>query len=248
MLRAYADGSLFGEAHGDGEPRVLWLHGWARRGRDFDGAAQVLADRGVASVALDLPGFGATPAPERAGGAREYARAVAPVLGEIATSPVVLVGHSLGGRVATVLAATNPDRVAGLVIVAAPLVRLGAAAPPPAAYRAVRWLARRGVVSDARLEAARQRYGSADYRAAKGVMRDVLVTMIGEDYSDELARVSAPASLVWGERDAEVPVAVARRVIEILGGRAPLAVLAGVGHLVPTEAPLALADAAWSML
>ena len=57
-LRALADGALFAEAYGDGSPRVLALHGWGRRGNDF---AASLAE--FDALAVDLPGFGATPAP-----------------------------------------------------------------------------------------------------------------------------------------------------------------------------------------
>jgi len=57
---------------------VLWLHGWARRGEDFRAVALELAQRGVASVALDLPGFGASPVPGLAGGARHYAELILP--------------------------------------------------------------------------------------------------------------------------------------------------------------------------
>ena len=61
VLRAYGDGTLFGEPYGEGPVRVVFLHGWARRGADFAACATELAGRGVASVTLDLPGFGSSP-------------------------------------------------------------------------------------------------------------------------------------------------------------------------------------------
>jgi len=63
---------------------------------------------GVASVALDLPGFGASTAPAVAGGARRYAELVMPALKEIGDGPFVLVGHSFGGTVACVIAPIIP--------------------------------------------------------------------------------------------------------------------------------------------
>lgn len=243
MLRAYADGALFGVSHGEGPARVLLLHGWGRRAADFDDVGARLAAAGLASVALDLPGFGATPAPARPGGARHYADLVAPVLAEL-DAPVVLVGHSLGGRVAAVLAARGGDGVAGVALVAAPLLRLGAPARPARGFRAARWLHRRHLLSDAAMESARQRHGAADYRAATGVMRAVNVAMVAEEYGEELDAIVAPVRLVWGELDREVPVAVGRAALERLGARASLDVVPGVGHLVPTEAPGAVAAAA----
>ena len=128
-LRALADGALFAEAYGDGSPRVLALHGWGRRGNDF---AASLAE--FDALAIDLPGFGATPAPSEVLGAEGYAALVAPVL-DTFESPPVVVGHSFGGRIAVCLAAAHPDRVASLVISGSPLLRLGPAKKPSAGYR-----------------------------------------------------------------------------------------------------------------
>ncbi len=241
MLKALGDGTLFGESFGEGPVRVIWLHGWARRGQDFTAAARLLAERGIASLAIDLPGFGASLAPAHAGGARYYADLVAPaILG--AGDGLVLVGHSLGGRVAVVLAARQPERYREVILVGAPLLR-GAPGKSPWRYRLVRALARRRLLSPARLEAARQRYGSADYRNASGVVRDVLVTMVSESYEDELARLAVPVHLVWGANDTEVRVDVARRALSLIAAPTRLTVLEGVGHLVPTESPDALARA-----
>lgn len=243
MLRAYAEGTLFGVTHGDGPPRVLLLHGWGRRAADFDAVGSMLAERGVASVAIDLPGFGATPPPAAPGGRRHYAELVAPVLDEL-DAPLVLVGHSFGGPVAAVLAARDPSRVAGLVLAGAPLLRPGPGRRPARRFRAARWLHRHGLLSESTMESSRRRHGSADYAASSGVMRQVHVASVGEEYGAELDAIAAPVRLVWGERDHEVPVSVAREALERLGAQATLEVLPGVGHLVPTEAPDALARAA----
>ncbi len=241
MLRALGGGTVFGSVIGDGPPRVLLPHGWRRTRADFATVQDQLAGHGLASVAVDLPGFGATPPPERAGGARHYAELVRPALDELADAgAVILVGHSFGGRVATVLAARHPGLVAAAVITGAPLLRLGPPARPQPGYRTVRWLHRHGLVRDERLEAARHRYGSDDYRAASGVVRDVLVITVGESYEDEIDALAIPLSLVWGQDDTVVPVAVAEAVAERRrqrGGVVALDVVPGGDHLVPLSAP-----------
>jgi pimeloyl-ACP methyl ester carboxylesterase len=237
-LRALADGALFAEVYGDGPPQVLGLHGWGRRGSDF---APSLAE--FDALAVDLPGFGATPAPAEVLGADGYARLVAPVLDAFAAPPVV-VGHSFGGRIAVCLAAAYPDRVGSLVITGSPLLRLGPGKKPSAGYRMLRLLNRAHLVSDDRMEEVRRSRGSADYRAANGVMRDILVKVVNEGYESQLKELRNRVLLVWGENDGDVPVAVAEtalRIIRQAGGTAELEVLPGVGHLVPTQAPEAIA-------
>ena len=245
-LTAIAGGALFAERHGSGPPRVLALHGWGRRGADF---AAVL--EGLDALALDLPGFGASPPPSQAVGAAGYAELVDPVFDLFDTAPVV-VGHSFGGRVAVVRQAARPASAAGLVVAASPLVRLTPARTAPSlGYRMARAAHRRGIVSDERMERLRRSRGSADYRAASGVMRDVLVTVVNESYDSELASLGVPVHLVWGADDRDVPVAVAERAAAIVGGGGGdvrLEVVEGAGHHLPLTAPERLRAAIDAML
>ena len=238
MLRSFVDGRLFGSRLGDEPPRVLALHGWGRSHRDFD-AVLGAADRATAldSVALDLPGFGASPAPEEVWGPGDYADCVAEVLAEMAT-PVVVLGHSFGGRVAVHLAARRPDAVGALVVTGAPLLRVQAPARVAPGYRLVRRLRGLGLVSEKRLEAARQRYGSSDYRTAEGVMRQIHVRAVNETDEEALGALQCPLRLVWGDDDTAAPLDVARRVAELTG--AELTVCPGAGHLTPLTVPAVL--------
>ena len=242
MLRAYGDGNLFGEPYGGGPVRVIWLHGWGRRGQDFAAAASALARDGVASIAFDLPGFGASPAPRVAGGGRSYAEILIPALQSLGDEPLVLVGHSFGGRIATVVASREPDLVRALVLTGVPLLRGSSTTAPPLRFRLIRWLRRRGIVSEGQMESARQRYGSADYRQAHGVMRDVVVAMVNESYDEELANIVAPVTMLWGALDRETPLATATRAAALLREPPSLYVLENVGHFVPTDAPADLAQ------
>ena len=56
------------------------------------------------------------------------------------------------------------------------------------------------------MEALRRRRGSDDYRNATGVMRDVLVIAVNEDYEDLLPRITCPVELVWGDDDTAAPL------------------------------------------
>ena len=232
-LRSFLDGDLFGEVYGEGPPRVLALHGWGRRGDDFK---QSLHD--LPALAPDLPGFGASPAPDSVIGAEGYADIVSQIL-DVFDGPPVLIGHSFGGRVAVCLAAKMPDRVGPLVLTGVPLVRKEHK-PPSTGYRIIRKLNELGLLSDDRLEAERQKRGSTDYRVAQGLMRDILVKVVNESYPDQLRQIRSPVRLLWGEEDREVPPSdgrLAEGIIERAGGEATLEVLKNVGHHVPLEAP-----------
>jgi pimeloyl-ACP methyl ester carboxylesterase len=235
MLRAVGDG-LFGEQYGSAPGTVLALPGWMRSRSDF----RTVLD-GLDALALDLPGFGgASPAPATATGAGGYAEMVAPALDACAERVIVL-GHSFGGRVAVNLAALRPERIVALVLTGVPRLVAPARVPTPSTgYRVVRWLHGRGVVSDERMEALRRRRGSDDYRNAAGVMRDVLVIAVNENYEGVLPRVTCPVELVWGDDDTAAPLDGAEAAVSRFGGEATLTIVPGAGHLTPLTAAPAL--------
>ena len=231
-LRSYLDGAIFAERR-DGDPPVLLaMHGWGRDRRDM---LRLVGDR--TALVPDMPGFGSSPPPPEAWGSPEYAEAVAAMLDADGEAPYVVVGHSFGGRVAAVLAAERPDLVAGVVFLGVPLLRLAADTKPALAYRSVRALHRWKILPDATMEHFRQRYGSADYRAAQGVIRAVLVRVVAEDYREYLARIEAPVAFCWGERDTAAPVEVAQQAAAMVKHVVDLDVVAGAGHDVMFDAP-----------
>lgn len=244
MLRTFAGGRFFGTQSGDADPRILALHGWGRTHRDFDAVLRPVGGLDLAAVAIDLPGFGATPPPTEPWGSADYSASVAALLEEM-PGPVVVLAHSFGGRVAVHLAAERPEAVRALVLTSVPLLRLTPPRRAPLAYRAVRSLHRAGLVGDERMERARRRHGSADYAAASGVMRQVHGRVVAESYEAQLDAIACPVTLVWGDDDATVPLAVAESALRRLhdarpAGDADLVVLAGAGHLVPLTEPRSL--------
>jgi pimeloyl-ACP methyl ester carboxylesterase len=247
VLRAFADGRLFGSVTGSDAPRVLALHGWARSHRDFDAVIAPAGEAPLPAVALDLPGFGASPPPPDAWGAEAYAEAVGAILEEMG-SPVVVLGHSFGGRVALHLAVQRPDAVCALVLTGSPLLhptrRRSRVSP---AYRMVRGLHRVKLVSAATMEAARQRHGSEDYKAAQGVMRQVLVRSVNETDEAQLDAVRCPVHLIWGADDSAAPLEVAERAVARLA-QGDVVVFPGIGHMTPLLVPGALRTAVVSCL
>lgn len=210
-IQALADGRVLAERIGGSPARVVALHGWGRTGADF---TEILA--GLDALAIHLPGFGPTAAPDTVWGTEEYARVIADAIEPI--GPVVLVGHSFGGRIAVRLAASRPELVSALVLTGAPLVRMKPPAKPSLSYRIVKALHRLGVVPDAVLESRRKKLGSADYNAAQGILRDILVKTVNENYDADLARISTPAWLVWGEHDTAAPTAAGKIASERIRG------------------------------
>ena len=101
---------------GTGEPLIVLLHGYAESALAWRTVAGgLVGDFQVA--ALDLPGHGLSGKPASGYSIDAMARTVAAVITTLSESPVVLVGHSMGGAVAVWVAASRPELVERLVLI-----------------------------------------------------------------------------------------------------------------------------------
>ena len=105
------------EAGLGGRPLLL-LHGFTGGRVDFTDWLGPLADRGWHAVAPDLRGHGDSdgPADERAYGLDIFAADVLGLLDALDWPRTTLLGHSMGGMIAQVVALDRPERLEALVL------------------------------------------------------------------------------------------------------------------------------------
>jgi pimeloyl-ACP methyl ester carboxylesterase len=107
---------LSGLRWGDGDPELTLLHGGAQNAHTWDTVALALSSHSM--IALDLPGHGhSDPSIYPAYAAASHALDVARALEQLITPPRPLVGMSLGGQTALLVAHDRPDLVSALVLV-----------------------------------------------------------------------------------------------------------------------------------
>jgi pimeloyl-ACP methyl ester carboxylesterase len=234
---------------------LVLLHGLGGSSEDWNSAAKLLA-KDFAVRALDLPGSARGPRPKTGYDPGALAHWV---LGEIGEKPVLLAGHSLGGRVAGEMAALAPGRVRALALVSP----LGSA--PYGLIDRLKWIAmsRRAVIesvpeSSLRNAAAygfsmdgpgRAGFVARTIAARTGPRREEVVLAIerlvdgvlaAQPLAERLGGTSMPLLLVTGARD---PLAPAEELRAILSARrdATFLELPGIGHYALLEDPPRLA-------
>lgn len=102
------------EAHGEGTPALVFVHGWSCDRSYWAGQLQPFS-RQFRVVAVDLAGHGESGLGREAWTMRAFGGDVAAVVDKLGLQRIILIGHSMGGDVIVEAARRLPGRVAGLV-------------------------------------------------------------------------------------------------------------------------------------
>ncbi|MDE1917184.1 MAG: alpha/beta fold hydrolase [Sphingomonadales bacterium] len=232
-----------------GIPALVFLHYWGGSSRTWRHVTQALTPD-FRTIAIDQRGWGQSDKPADGYALADLVDDAQRVIESLALDHYVLVGHSMGGKVAQLLASRRPVGLAGLVLVA----------PSPPSPMGMPLAVRQGMVSayDSResiIATVEQVLTSAP------LLPEDLETVIGdslqgspaakaawplvasqEDISEAVARIAVPTLVISGEEDRVDPPAVLRQELMTRLPHARLQILPGIGHLSPLEAPGELAD------
>lgn len=233
------DGEIGYRTAGSGTP-VLLLHGLVANGQVWRHVAAELSGH-VRCIAPDLPMGSHWPAlPSADLGLLGQARIVVEIADALGIDEFVVIGNGYGGDIAQVLAATDPGRVRGLVLIAT-----NAFDSDPWPTRALRhllnlpgsrvmatlaqrsrflqrlpltygWATKRPIPDD--IMAAYLRPMARDARVISDFRRFLgsLSPAALAEVSPELAGYPHPALIVWPEEDRVFPAAGARRLADTI--------------------------------
>ena len=243
---------------GDGPP-VLFLHGlggswqnWLENLPHFSRTHRV--------IALDFPGFGASPMPPWQLSIPAYGRFLRDFCERVGVERVSVVSNSMGGFIATELAINEPDRVDDLVLVSAAGITWARARREPAEMaarmvRAAAPLALRFELSAIRRPKIRRQLFSGLWYKPNALRReliweqivpalqspgtfDAMRTLVGYDIRHRLQEIEVPTLVVWGRQDGVVPVPAALTYKERIGDNAELVIFDRCGHMPELERPV----------
>ncbi len=254
------------EAGDDSGRPVLLVHGFTADAGEVADVLDPLAELGWHAVAPDLRGHGRSEHPTDAG-AYSFEILAADVVGladAFGWDRFALVGHSMGGAVAQLVALDHPGRLTGLVLastfhgpvpgVTLELVELGSwvvrqsgMAGLAQALAARRADNRESAAAFERMQEARPGHAEQSAQRLEATSPDMWMALAPrfvnqEDRLDRLRALDVPTAVIVGALDATM-LDDCRRIAAAIPG-ASLTIIPGAGHLPQLEQP----DAWWAAL
>lgn len=217
---------------------IVILPGWQQNSEHWRTISEQLTLAAIKHTLIDLPGFGKEPYQKQLLTIQDMATWLEERLTDISTNDtLVLVGHSYGGRIATVVASHKSNNIKGLVLIGSPNLY-----HPDFKTRLMKicnllLLPFKKFIP----ERIKILLRSSDYKAVRGTeLQNLFAEIIDEDQTQLLTKITIPTKLLWGDTDTQVPLSVARAMSELLPN-ASLEIIDGVGHDIHLEKPQLLA-------
>lgn len=240
---------------GSNKGAIVLLHGYASSIEWWGKVAPKLAkETGRKVIAIDLVGHGGSESPRdpKAYGALGQALAVTRVLAALHANHVVLVGHSMGGHIATYVAERETNLVAKVAVIdtfGAPGLRdlgpLKSITCAPIIGAATDRLRAFDVVTKSSLQpafAADYPIPPFAYRSLKAMLhRGVCKSTAGDELNEQrpeatrLAQLGKPVKVIWGSEDTLTPTAA--NVAAYRNAGINPVIVQGAGHSSQVEKP-----------
>ncbi|TYL84460.1 alpha/beta hydrolase [Bradyrhizobium rifense] len=237
------------EEQGSGDVALVFLHYYGGSSRTWGKVISALP-KSHRTFATDHRGWGESDAPASGYGLADLADDAQGVIEALELNRYVLIGHSMGGKVAQFMASRRPNGLAGLVLVA-PSPPQPMAMPPEAREAMASVYATResiGAAIDQVLTAKvlnpkdREQVIEDSLRGAPQAKAAWPRSTSLEDITRDVAAIDVPTLVVAGELDRVDSVDLLKAELLSRVPHAVLHVLPGTGHLSPLESPQELGD------
>lgn len=230
------------ESAGSGEPVLLFLHGFNSSLEEWDAVVASLGECPVRRIRLDVPGFGDSRWQADDYGLPMQAKRLVEILDTLKVSKAIVVGSSMGASLSAELAATAPERVSGLVLLAPSAGRGGLTFPGPfGVVLSVGWLR---TAATAIAQSGLYRALFSDSMALQAL---TVTQTYGERWLVQLKDIEAPTVLMWSRGDRRSDPKAAAEVEANIKGSAMLWLDERAGHSIGSSRPAMVASAACAL-
>lgn len=202
--------SLYYKKYGTGKRTIIILPGWGDTRKTFDFMIRHLEEENTIYI-FDYPGFGRSIFPEHDLTIYDYTNIIRDFIDEENIKNPIIIAHSFGGRIATLLAGYYKDDVDGLI-----LIDIAGIKPKRGIYKRLKQTIYKILKLGRYLLPKRKRniyfkklfklFASSDYKVLDSNMCETFKNIVNEDLKYFYKEIDTKTLIIWGEKDKDTPL------------------------------------------
>lgn len=201
---------LYYEKYGKGEKNIVILPGWGETRNTFFKLIHYFKNNYTIYI-IDYPGFGNSPFPNFDLDIYQYSSLIKDFLEGLHITDPILICHSFGGRIATILTAVYQVKISKMVYMDTagikPRKKLKTIIKEKI-YKLKKVCIQKFCKKneEKKLDQLRKKYGSVDYNTLPVNMLSTFRNIVNEDLKEYFEKISSEVLLIWGAKDIDTPL------------------------------------------
>jgi pimeloyl-ACP methyl ester carboxylesterase len=225
---------------GKGQPTLVFIHYFGGAAKSWQWVAEKLPN--MRCIALNLPGFGGTPCPEKPS-IKYYAEFVSNAIADLQLQDYILIGHSMGGKIALQVA-TNSKNPPQKVVLIAPSPVTTEPMPDEEKQRMLNNHPSPENAKTTLKNATKQPLNEAQQAVVIETHQNIeqipwrwwLLEGMNNSIADQVSQLQIPVTVLASTDDPVIPYDMIKTDIIDLLPNSNLITIEEVGHLIPQEA------------
>lgn len=202
--------SLYYEKHGNKDKTILILPGWGNQRTTFYHIINNFKENYTIYI-IDYPGFGNSSIPTKTLTIYDYANIIRNFMEENNIINPIIIAHSFGGRIATLLTGYYKEKIDKLI-----LIDIATIKPKKTWKQKIKQkiykLLKKGIKLLPKRKQEKyhqkliQNFGSADYRNLPTEMQETFKNIVNEELKYYLPYIESETLILWGKLDQDTPL------------------------------------------
>ena len=220
MLKTIDNHTIYYEKHGQNKNTILILPGWGNTRKTFNYLINNLKEKYTIYI-LDYPGFGNSKIPNKTLTIYDYAEIINKLIKELNITNPVIISHSFGGRITSLLISKYKLKVKKLILIDVSGIKTKKSLKiyfKEKLYKLLKKIIK--LFPKGKRNYLKQKllniFASIDYKSLPNTMHETFKNIINEDLSIHYKNIYQETLILWGQKDQDTPLKNAYKLKKLI--------------------------------
>lgn len=220
MLKTIDNQTIYYEKHGQNKNTILILPGWGNTRKTFNYLINNLKEKYTIYI-LDYPGFGNSKIPNKTLTIYDYAKIINKLIKELNITNPVIISHSFGGRITSLLISKYKLKVKKLILIDVSGIKTKKSLKiyfKEKLYKLLKKFIK--LFPKRKRNYLKQKllnlFASIDYKSLPNTMHETFKNIINEDLSIHYKNIYQETLILWGQKDQDTPLKNAYKLKKLI--------------------------------